>query len=199
MRELVLTVALVASSLAADVQAKSAKLWLAEFSALAAAADGESGDLNGPAPLPSPIKVPRAECKVCKGTGKIRSGDGISVVDCDSCYPPVQDLLAEFCGCGDDCDCSAAGDNCGCQDTELASAGDCADGSCAVPKAKKRGGCASGNCGAGRPAVRAATAPVRAFRALRPLRRAAAEVNRFRPLRRAAGWFAGRRGCAGCR
>lgn len=196
MRELVLTVALVASSLAADVQAKSAKLWLAEFSALAAAADGESGDLNGPAPLPSPIKVPRAECKVCKGTGKIRSGDGISVVDCDSCYPPVQDLLAEFCGCGDDCDCLATGDNCGCQDTELASAGDCPGGACAAPKTKKKrwaGSCASGNCGAGRPAVRAATAPVRALRAARPLRRAAAAVNRLRPLRRVASWFAWRK------
>lgn len=34
-------------------------------------------------------KVPRNECKVCGGTGKVDAGDGVTKVtrDCDNCYP----------------------------------------------------------------------------------------------------------------
>lgn len=182
-----------------QAEAKSPRLWLAELSAITAAADADAVDLTIPTPTPD-TKVPRAQCTVCKGTGKIRSGDGISVVDCDSCYPPSAGLDAR-CHC-DPCEC----DDCDCGLVELASAGDCADGSCAVQKKRGSGSCASGdcatgNCGSGktRPVVRAATAPVRVWRAVRPVRRAAAVWNRFRPLRRAAGWFSARRGgCAGC-
>ena len=98
----------------------------------------------------------------------------------------------------DPCEC----DDCDCGLVELASAGDCPGGSCAVPKKRGAGSCASGscatgNCGSGktRPVVRAATAPVRVWRAARPLRRAAAVWSRFRPLRRAAGWVGVCRGC----
>lgn len=32
-------------------------------------------------------KYPRKSCPVCKGTGKYRSGDDISLVDCGYCEP----------------------------------------------------------------------------------------------------------------
>jgi hypothetical protein len=32
-------------------------------------------------------KVKRSQCTVCNGTGKVRSGDGIMVLDCDNCVP----------------------------------------------------------------------------------------------------------------
>lgn len=32
-------------------------------------------------------KVPRSECEHCHGTGHMKSGDGIKVVDCPYCYP----------------------------------------------------------------------------------------------------------------
>lgn len=36
-------------------------------------------------------KVPRAECSVCKGTGKVSAGDGTTRVvrECDNCYVPI--------------------------------------------------------------------------------------------------------------
>lgn len=34
-------------------------------------------------------KVPRSKCDVCKGTGKVKAGDGVTIVtrECDNCYP----------------------------------------------------------------------------------------------------------------
>ncbi len=41
-------------------------------------------------PDPSPINKPkRSNCPECKGTGKVRTGDGISWTECDTCVPDV--------------------------------------------------------------------------------------------------------------
>lgn len=36
-------------------------------------------------PVGPSVKVKRSECQVCKGTGKVRSGDGLHVSECDNC------------------------------------------------------------------------------------------------------------------
>jgi len=41
---------------------------------------------------PAPIKPPRKDCKVCNGTGKVRSGDGLHVFDCTACLAPAVNL-----------------------------------------------------------------------------------------------------------
>ncbi len=90
MRELCLTL-LVSLGLAGPVavntaEAKSTRLWLAEISALAAGIECDGLDLPPPLPPEPKPKVPRRDCPLCKGTGKVKSGDGIAWVTCDNCY-----------------------------------------------------------------------------------------------------------------
>lgn len=77
---------LLLTTLPAAAEAKSTRLWLAEISAIAAGIEADL--LDAPAPLPPPPKpkVPRSQCQECKGTGKVKSGDGIAWVTCDACY-----------------------------------------------------------------------------------------------------------------
>lgn len=35
------------------------------------------------------VKVARKDCKECKGTGRVKTGDGISWTVCDNCEPPA--------------------------------------------------------------------------------------------------------------
>jgi len=94
-------------------EARSTKAWLADVSAIAAELD-----LGGsPITPPAPSKVKRSECKVCNGTGRVKTGDGISWTECENCVPDSKSkTTSRVCRCGDDCDCSAGGDNCGCID-----------------------------------------------------------------------------------
>lgn len=80
MSRLIVTLALSLWCLNGD--AKDQHQWLAELSAIAAAVDA---DVTTPSPSP-PVRVPRAKCPVCKGTGKIKSGDGLAWVACDNCF-----------------------------------------------------------------------------------------------------------------
>ena len=49
-----------------------------------------------PVPRPGPlVKPPRADCPECRGSGRVRTGDGISWTDCDACLPPPRDEPAE--------------------------------------------------------------------------------------------------------
>lgn len=65
-------------------------------------------------------KVPRSKCPICKGTGKIKAGDTVTIVwrDCDNCVadggtPTVNDEHCDKPNCPcPDCKC---GDNCNCQ------------------------------------------------------------------------------------
>lgn len=67
-------------------------------------------------------KVPRSKCPICKGTGKVKAGDTVTVVwrECDNCYDdgatPTPNVGDEHCNKPNcpcpDCTC---GDNCHCQ------------------------------------------------------------------------------------
>jgi len=70
---------------------------------------------DGPAP-PSP-KPPRKDCPDCKGTGRVRSGDGLAWADCLNCEPPSQPpeevnrIICDcqttgLCYCGENCPCA---------------------------------------------------------------------------------------------
>ena len=58
----------------------------------------------------SPIeKVPRSECQECDGTGRVKAGDGVTIVwrECTNCYDDSSGDAPEChcpnCGCGDKC------------------------------------------------------------------------------------------------
>jgi len=65
------------------------------------AGDQYSGDTLAPVIIAGSIvkhrgteiakKYPRKSCPVCKGTGKYRSGDDISLVDCGYCEPEKEE------------------------------------------------------------------------------------------------------------
>ncbi|MCA9069765.1 MAG: hypothetical protein KDA84_12620 [Planctomycetaceae bacterium] len=57
-------------------------------------------------------KVPRSKCNVCKGTGKVKAGDGVTIVEreCDNCYDDKK-ATKEKCT-GPVCDCK----DCNCKD-----------------------------------------------------------------------------------
>lgn len=63
----------------------------------------------------SPDKPLRKDCTVCKGTGKVQSGDGLHVFDCTNCVAPTATATVYDCHCGVTgvCDC---GDDCQCLD-----------------------------------------------------------------------------------
>lgn len=42
-----------------------------------------------PGPTPTPSKPLRKDCPECNGTGRVRTGDGISWTTCDRCVPPT--------------------------------------------------------------------------------------------------------------
>lgn len=53
-----------------------------------------TASLRRVAPAPSPVptvKPQRADCPDCRGTGRIRTGDGISWTECDHCVPPPRE------------------------------------------------------------------------------------------------------------
>jgi hypothetical protein len=73
-------------------------------------------------------KHKRSECPECKGTGKLKSGDGLKTVDCNYCEPDTkQEAVSEpmaavqyfgvtpgqkcckHCICGDECNCTYPG------------------------------------------------------------------------------------------
>ncbi len=66
---------------------------------------------DGTTPSTPDNKVPRAQCKECHGTGKVRSGDGLITYDCDACYAgsaikTVSLAMPGQCACGDGCQCA---------------------------------------------------------------------------------------------
>jgi len=65
---------------------------------------------EGSAPISPDNRVPRAQCKECHGTGKVRSGDGLITYDCTACYAGSAVKAASYsptaCGCGSDCRCT---------------------------------------------------------------------------------------------
>lgn len=63
-------------------------------------------------------KVPRSECEECNGTGKVKGGDGVTIVwrECDNCYDDTPGGEPK-CKCNDDCKCSDC-PNCDCPDCE---------------------------------------------------------------------------------
>lgn len=93
---------LAAGAMNADANAMSLQSWTTEVAVLAATID----EPNTPAPAPN--KVPRAECKLCNGTGRVKTGDGISWTVCENCTPDAKQTPA--CCCGEDCRC----ENCQC-------------------------------------------------------------------------------------
>jgi hypothetical protein len=107
-----------------QAEARSMKSWLADVSAIAAEVE-----LGSPAPAPAPAKVKRSQCTYCKGTGRVRTGDGISWTECDRCIPDSQPARRPAkrverrstgrCGCGADCACTS-NENCGCLDAREA-------------------------------------------------------------------------------
>lgn len=189
----------------ASAEALSARDHLAVFTAIVVEAELSASTAITPSPSPSPGKVKRSQCPECKGTGKVKTGDGILTVDCENCEPDS----AAACPCGDDCDCSPGG-GCGCADRvplvpvanaigdALAMAGGCEGGSCNLP-AGNRGACTSGSCGRGGSVAVRPGQPVRnVARVGRGLgRRFVGAVNRARPLRRVGRFLFG--GCRGCR
>lgn len=58
---------------------------LAEYRAVVALSAADLAKPDGPAPN----KPLRKDCKVCNGTGKVRSGDGLHIFDCNACLPPL--------------------------------------------------------------------------------------------------------------
>jgi hypothetical protein len=81
--------------------------------AVAAEAAAVSLADGGSSPVAPVNKVPRAQGKACKGTGKVRSGDGLITFDCLNGDPPASVQLAAAepsganCACGDSCTCAA--------------------------------------------------------------------------------------------
>lgn len=76
------------------------------------------------APVDTPVvdqKYKRSECPECKGTGKLKSGDGLNDTECKYCEPDKKMAAVEYfgmtpgqkcckhCICGDDCQCTYPG------------------------------------------------------------------------------------------
>src|SRR5690606_31541800 len=67
-------------------------------------------------PAPKPVKPDRKDCPECKGTGRVRTGDGISWTECDACVAPVEIEPTpdpEFTAGAAACNCTVTGD-CAC-------------------------------------------------------------------------------------
>lgn len=70
--------------------------------------------VDGPEPAPA-VKVKRADCTVCRGTGRVKTGDGLSTTECENCVAGqtiTVDVSAEVKGPTKDCTC----DPCECED-----------------------------------------------------------------------------------
>ena len=65
---------------------------LAEYRAAVAIS---AAQLDKPDDLTPTPKPPRKDCKVCNGTGKVRSGDGLHIFDCSACEAPASVNLPE--------------------------------------------------------------------------------------------------------
>jgi hypothetical protein len=120
-----LTVFLLAGCSAATAAPKLTEYDLAEYRAVVALSAASLDKPDTPSPKP-----PRKDCKVCNGTGKVRSGDGLLIFDCTACLPadplaraeiPFGTTLASntetrplscscqttaLCECGDACPCA---------------------------------------------------------------------------------------------
>lgn len=62
---------------------------LAEYRATVALSASQLDRPDGP----GPAKPLRKDCKVCNGTGKVRSGDGLHVFDCTNCVAPTAAVI----------------------------------------------------------------------------------------------------------
>jgi hypothetical protein len=108
---------------------------------------------EGSAPVSPDNKVPRAKCRECNGTGKVRSGDGLFSYDCTACYAVSAIQAASYspnaCGCGTDCRCTkelaALRDYRDRMEAWLASKGYRPSNSAAADQ-RANGSCAGGQC-----------------------------------------------------